>query len=47
MTRDPIEQERRLGTQITMELIRTTVAPFAIGIALGMVIGVVMAWMVL
>jgi hypothetical protein len=41
MTRDPIEQERRLGTQITMELIRTIFAPFAIGIALGM--GVVSA----
>jgi hypothetical protein len=45
MRPEEIEQDRRLGTNITMELIRITVAPFAIGILLGLLAGFVIARM--
>jgi hypothetical protein len=46
-TMTPDEQDRRIGTDITLELIKNTVAPFAIGIAFGLVIGFVIARIVL
>jgi hypothetical protein len=47
MTPNEIEQDRRIGSDITIELMKNTVAPFAMGIAVGVVIGYVIAWMLL
>jgi hypothetical protein len=45
MTPDEIEQDRQVGTNITAELVKNTVAPFAIGILLGLLAGFVIARM--